>query len=186
MKSVFFISQPLKGIVLETLKDIIRSSKFQYVALITNLNPTSYNEDEDYFDILRDNILMWMQNAVRYFSNIFYSLKTLSNLLYVLKNFACDIFYEKFPFACLPHSASPSQANNSSYQCFLNPLCSWSPNTSPSNFNQIINSETYQRLVNQEYNELHTLANSSSTNTKDHFQQYYQNFSQDDLNEIKV
>jgi len=48
-----------------------------------------------------------------------------------------------------------------------------------------VNTETYQRLVIQEHNELHTLANSSSANLKDHFQHYYQNFTQDDQNEIK-
>lgn len=34
-------------------------------------------------------------------------------------------------------------------------------------------------------NELHTLANSSNVN-KDHFQNYYQNFGQTEINEIKV
>ena len=95
------------------------------------------------------------------------------------------MFYEKFPFACMPHSAN-SNPNNSCYQCFLNPLSSWSTDNNLTNFKQIINIETYQRLVNQEYNELHTLANSSTINSKDHFQQYYQNFSHEDLDELKV
>jgi len=68
----------------------------------------------------------------------------------------------------------------------LNPLCSWSlQNPKPNNLNQIVNAETYQRLVSQEHNELHSLANSSSANVKDHFQHYYQNFAQEDQNEIK-
>ncbi len=66
MKAVFFVSQPLKGLVLETLKDIIRTSKFQYVTLITNLNPISYNEQSNYFDEIQDNCLAWMGNVVRY------------------------------------------------------------------------------------------------------------------------
>ncbi len=64
MKSVFFVSQPLKGMVLETLKDIIRSSKFQFVTLVTNLNPSCYDEDIGYLDTVRDNILYWMENMV--------------------------------------------------------------------------------------------------------------------------
>ena len=64
MKAVFFISQPLKGVVVETLKDIIESSKFQFMTIITNLNPTCYNESLDYFDEIKDNCLIWLKNAV--------------------------------------------------------------------------------------------------------------------------
>ena len=64
MKAVFFVSQPLKGLVLETLKDIIRTSKFQFVTLISNLDPTSYDELPNYFDKVQDNCLIWMGNAV--------------------------------------------------------------------------------------------------------------------------
>lgn len=67
MKAVFFISQPLKGIVLDTLKDIMRSSKFQYITIVTNVNPSCYGEDSDfYFDEIRDKCLMWMENAVSF------------------------------------------------------------------------------------------------------------------------
>lgn len=163
MKAVFFISQPLKDIVLETIKDIIRSSNFQYLTIITNLDPVFYDEDAQYFDEIRDKCLIWMNNA----------------------NFTCDIFHERFPFACMPHSLSPNPTNNSSYQCFLNPLSSWSQNNNLNNFNQIVNVDTYQRLVNQEQHELHTLASSTVANSKDYFQQYYQNFTPDDINELK-
>ncbi len=67
MKAVFFISQPLRGIVIETLKDIIRSSKFQYITIVTNLNPSCYGENsESYFDDIRDKCLIWMENAVSF------------------------------------------------------------------------------------------------------------------------
>lgn len=82
MKTVFFVSQPLKGLVLETLKDIIRSSKFQFVTLVTNLNPACYDEDMDYIDTIRDNILFWMENAVRFFKNFSQIHSLFCNCLY--------------------------------------------------------------------------------------------------------
>jgi hypothetical protein len=68
---------------------------------------------------------------------------------------------------------------------FLNPLSSWSSSINPENFNQVVNLDTYQHLIKQETTELHTLANSSASNTKDHFSQYYHNLNQLELNELK-
>lgn len=65
VKAVIFISQPLRGVVLETLKEIIISSKFQYLTILTNLEPILYDESSDYFDKLSDQCLMWMSNPVR-------------------------------------------------------------------------------------------------------------------------
>ncbi len=64
MKGVFLIGQPLKGIVLETLKDILKSSQFQYIVIITNISPAIYDQTIDYFDQIRDDCLVWMNNAV--------------------------------------------------------------------------------------------------------------------------
>jgi FtsZ-interacting cell division protein YlmF len=64
LKGAFFISQPLKGLVLEILKDILTSSKFQYIMIITNVNPRNYDETMDYFDTIKDNCLIWMENPV--------------------------------------------------------------------------------------------------------------------------
>ena len=67
LKGVFFLAQPLKGMCLETLKDIICSSKFQYVIIVTNVNPASYDQTIDYFDQIRDECLIWMKDAVNDF-----------------------------------------------------------------------------------------------------------------------
>ena len=56
---------------------------------------------------------------------------------------------------------------------------------SSNNYNQIVNIETYQRLIKQEMTELHTLASTSTAN-KDHFQQYYASFGQNELNELRA
>lgn len=64
---------------------------------------------------------------------------------------------------------------------YLNPLSSWSDTYD----NQLVNMETYQRLVKQEYNELR-ISNQTTTAASNQFQQYYHNFSNNDLNEIKV
>ncbi len=69
---------------------------------------------------------------------------------------------------------------------YLNPFTSWNPSSNEENFNQLVSFETYQRLVKQEMNELHSLANSSAANTKDHFQQYYHNLNQAETMELKV
>ena len=126
--------------------------------IITNVNPRSYDETMDYFDTLKDNCLMWMQDP----------------------NYTCEIFYEKFPFLCLPQHSDTALL-------YLNPFSKWSSlnfvNTD--NFNQLVGLDTYQRLIKQELNELHTLANSSAANTKDHFQHYYNNFNQTELNDLK-
>jgi hypothetical protein len=83
LKAVILISKPLKGIVLDTLKEILISSKFQFLTLITNVNPECYeelsSEEEDYFDQIRDQCLMWMSNAVKkkyLFCHIMIQLKT--------------------------------------------------------------------------------------------------------------
>jgi hypothetical protein len=68
---------------------------------------------------------------------------------------------------------------------FLNPLVSWSASPQLTDYNQIVTVETYQRLVKQEMNELHTMANSTQAN-KDHFQPYYTNFGTNELNELKA
>lgn len=70
MKGVFLISQPLKGATIETLRDIIVTSKFQFIVLITNLHPISYGETDEYIDSLKDNCLTWMKDAVTLFSPI--------------------------------------------------------------------------------------------------------------------
>jgi hypothetical protein len=69
---------------------------------------------------------------------------------------------------------------------YLNPFTSWSSSSNEENFNQLVSFETYQRLVKQEMNELHSLANSSAANAKDHFQQYYHNLNQAESMELKV
>ena len=97
----------------------------------------------------------------------------------LFKNFTCEIFYEKFPFAFFPQV----NENSSDSLFFLNPMSSWSIYSD--NYNQLVNIDTYNRLVKQEFNELHTINNASS-NVKDHFQQYYHNFSINDLTELKV
>ena len=58
---------------------------------------------------------------------------------------------------------------------------SWSASPQLSDYNQIVNVETYQRLVKQEMNELHTLATSGTQANKDHFQPYYTNFGANEL-----
>lgn len=80
----------------------------------------------------------------------------------------------------------PTQSVPASTLLYLNPFSSWDSSSNEENFNQIVSFETYQRLVKQEMNELHSLANSSAANTKDHFQQYYHNLSQGETNELKV
>ena len=84
LKGAFLISQPLRGITLDILKDIIQSSKFQYVLIVTNVNPLSYDESSDYFDTIRDKCLtMWMANPVKkqelYKGHYFYTLILLSS-----------------------------------------------------------------------------------------------------------
>jgi hypothetical protein len=64
MKGVFLISRPLNGEVLDTLKEILIASRFQFVTIITNVRPEYYGETEDYLDRIRDDCLMWMSNAV--------------------------------------------------------------------------------------------------------------------------
>ena len=67
-KAVFFISQPLKGVVIDTLKEIIIASRFQFVIVITNLHPELYDESSnELFDRLTDQCLIWMSNPVRIF-----------------------------------------------------------------------------------------------------------------------
>lgn len=63
-KGVFLISQPLTGLVVETLRDIITSSKFQFIIIITNVSPLAYGETADFFDSIKDNCLIWMNDAV--------------------------------------------------------------------------------------------------------------------------
>ena len=70
---------------------------------------------------------------------------------------------------------------------YINTFSSWQSSLlNEENFNQLVSFETYQRLVKQEMNELHSLANSSAANAKDHFQQYYHNLNATELNELKV
>ena len=52
-----------KRINKETLKDILKSSKFQYVNLILNDTDIDLNQT-DYIDGLKDDMLIWMGNAV--------------------------------------------------------------------------------------------------------------------------
>ncbi len=104
-------------------------------------------------------------------------------MIFLFKNYTCDIEYEKFPFVFLPLNTSKLPHST---LLFLNPFVSWSTSASINDYNQIVNVETYQRLIKQEMNELHTLANSSSsqTNSRDHFQPYYTNFGESELNEL--
>ena len=81
---------------------------------------------------------------------------------------------------------TPTLSSPSSTMLYLNAFSSWNSSSNEENFNQIVSYETYQRLVKQEMNELHSLANSSAANTKDHFQQYYHNLNQVETNELKV
>jgi hypothetical protein len=68
---------------------------------------------------------------------------------------------------------------------YLNPLSSWQSGPNEENFSQIVSFDTYQRLVKQEMNEMHSSANSSASNSKDHFQQYYHNLSKSELSDLK-
>ena len=52
-----------KRINIEILKDILKSSKFQYVILIINETDIDLNQS-DYIDCLKDDMLIWMGNAV--------------------------------------------------------------------------------------------------------------------------
>jgi hypothetical protein len=69
---------------------------------------------------------------------------------------------------------------------FLNPFVSWSATPLLADYNQIVAVETYQRLIKQEMNELHTLATSNTQANKDHFQPYYTSFGASELNELKA
>lgn len=68
VKAVFLISQPLRGLVLDTLREIIIASQFQYVVIVTSLDPAAAVYDEtshdDFFDKLTDQCLVWMSNPV--------------------------------------------------------------------------------------------------------------------------
>ena len=64
LKGVFFISQPILGAVVDTLRDIISSSQFQVVFIVTSVHPTSFEETDEYFDTLKDNCLIWMKDVV--------------------------------------------------------------------------------------------------------------------------
>lgn len=63
-KAVFLIAQPLRGIVLDTLKEIIIASKFQYVTIVTSIEPIAYDESRELFDRLTDECLIWMSDPV--------------------------------------------------------------------------------------------------------------------------
>lgn len=63
VKAVFFVSQPLRDLVIDTLKEILIASKFQFITIVTSVNPASYDESVDFFDQLRDQCLIWMDNA---------------------------------------------------------------------------------------------------------------------------
>ncbi|RNA41962.1 sec1 family domain-containing 2 [Brachionus plicatilis] len=153
LKAVFFISQPLKGLVVEILKDILTSSTFQFITIVTNLHPNFYGISKDLFDQLRDDCLIWMSDA----------------------NYACDIFYEKFPFAIL--------TNNQESNLFLNPLSSWSLNSK--NFNQFVSIEVYNRLVKQEVTDLHALSPNNPVN-KDNIQNLYLSLTESEINEFQA
>jgi hypothetical protein len=58
------VSQPLKGLTLEILKDIIKSSKFQIIIIVSSLHPSDFGLEEEYFDKLKDDCLIWMGNVV--------------------------------------------------------------------------------------------------------------------------
>ncbi len=79
----------------------------------------------------------------------------------------------------MPHNSD----DQSQALFFLNPLSSWSENNTDT-FNQLVNLETYQRLVKQEFND--NAMNNTAANVKDHFQNYHHHLSTDDSNELKV
>lgn len=159
VKAVFLLSQPLRGVVIETLKDILISSKFQFVLIVTNLDPSVYDETPDHFDSVTDKCLFWMSNA----------------------NYTCEIVLEKFPFVFLPQQLNGNEDDNST-MLFLNPLCSWS-NVDYSN--HVTNIDTYQRLVKQEMIELHS-SGSGSTANKDDIQHYYTYLGKNEQENLKV
>ena len=64
VKGVFFVSQPLVGAVVDTLRDIVQSSQFQVVYIVTSVQPASFDETDEYFDTLKDSCLMWMKDGV--------------------------------------------------------------------------------------------------------------------------
>ena len=66
-----------KRINKETLKDILKSSKFQYVNLILNDTDIDLNQT-DYIDGLKDDMLIWMGNAVSLDLTLSLSLQFLS------------------------------------------------------------------------------------------------------------
>ena len=96
-----------------------------------------------------------------------------------MKNFTCDILCENFPFAFLPFN--PKTVSN--VLLYLNPLSS--PQLSD-NFNQIVNIETYQRLVRQDEMNAMNSGGSTSTNTNDYFQPYYNNLGVTEQTELNV
>lgn len=151
LKAVFFVSQPIRNAVEETLEQIISSSHFQYVLIVTNMHPNEYEFSDDHLDELKDKCLIWMRNG----------------------NYTCDIIVEHFPFACFPINP------NANTTFFLNPLARVSQEN-------LIGLDTYQRLVKQEITELHTLAANPASVNKEHFQQYYQILSPNEVAELKV
>jgi hypothetical protein len=105
LKAVFFISQPLKGIVLETLKDILLASKFQFLTIVTNVNPVSYDQSMEYFDEIRDDCLMWLSNPVSlpfsdtkiaYFNQAFF-FKRITHVTFFMNNFRLRFFLKTWP-----------------------------------------------------------------------------------------
>lgn len=75
-KAVFLIAQPLRAIVLDTLKEIVIASRFQYVIIVTSVEPSAYDESRELFDRLSDECLIWMSNPVDRLNPSFLNQKT--------------------------------------------------------------------------------------------------------------
>lgn len=81
-----------------------------------------------------------------------------------------------------PQHLSTNPAENSAL-LFINPFPSWGFNQSD-NSDQIVSIDTYQRLVKQEMTDLSSAT--AGTTGKDHLQQVFQNFGQNEISQLKV
>ena len=72
MKAVFILNSLLEGVTREILHDIIQSSQFQYVVVITAMSTAVHNftrngvseEDPGFFQQVEERLLEWMGNMV--------------------------------------------------------------------------------------------------------------------------
>jgi len=140
----------------ETLEHLITSNKFQEVLIITNMHPNVYKLDNELdFDELKDKCLRWMCKETN-----------------LQSQHTCEIFVKKFPFACFP------VVPNGKTMFFLDPL-------TRINQDNIIDLDTYQRLLKQEIIEMHTIADNPVLVNKE-ARNYYQILSSNEEAQLRV